>query len=789
MNKWSHSLSLRGNILSTVSLIALMVVSSPVDAQDDVSPKSTVPSQTGKEKIRKRKKNATPVSSMRQPEGTTEVPPVSVNAPAAPLMDGSAEAGYRVKESSAAGPIWGNLPLQDAPYSITVLPNALIQNTQAYKPEDIYKLLPQASNTQSSQNQDGAFSNPTVRGFGTGTSVDGLQGANSTPYGGANMALEDKESVQLLSGVNGFLYGNSTNLGGNIDYTMKRPTAAPLYTVTFGNNAGANWYVHGDFGGPINIAGLDPGVLGYRLNLAGQDGHTSIYNQTVKRLLLSGAFDIHLPGDILLQPYASHNYYKTNGLTRIVYTSLNPWPAPADPSNLSSPNWTEVATTTDTGGVKATWKANEIFTVRSEYQFNRSRYFYSAYTISSLQDYSGTLNVNSGGSGGAGTNIAYTHSGYAFLDADFATFGIKHKLTTGFSGNVVSQYSVYSAMTGIGGNLGTANFYTNSVAYFASPGYTYSCCGAGYVTSQTFQKNYFLGDQITALDDRLIILVGGNYTELGSNTFANGSTTPGYGVARLTPTASVVYKITPLISAYATYQQAVQNGQIVTSTAYRKYTNNGEILPPYLGEQYEAGVKATVGTNLLLGLAYFHITTGHIYAVNNNDGTYTLTKSGNETHQGVELTATGRLTNDWTLFGGLTAMDARVKGAIATPWQNGQIPANVSPVSAKLYTEYTIPLMAGLPDWLHGLTLIGGFYYTGPFNGSTPSSYANISKIIKLPSYATCDLGFRYDTMLDVHPFTLRFNVTNLTNHAYYTGSAMLEGPPRTYMATATIQW
>ena len=53
------------------------------------------------------------------------------------LFDGSAAAGYRVKETTAAGPIWGDLPLQDAPYSITVVPSAFIENLQAYQPEDV----------------------------------------------------------------------------------------------------------------------------------------------------------------------------------------------------------------------------------------------------------------------------------------------------------------------------------------------------------------------------------------------------------------------------------------------------------------------------------------------------------------------------------------------------------------------------------------------------------------------------------------------------------------------------
>ncbi len=736
-------------------------------------------------------------AQLAQAQDATPIPDVSVNAPATPLMDGSAAAGYRVKDTTASGPIWGDLPIQDAPYSITVVPSALIENTQSNQPEDIYKIIPQITNYHNDINSIGYAPAPLVRGFNVGFSMDGLSQIGTNVYGSQANALEDKESVQLLSGVNGFLYGNSTNLGGNLDLTLKRPTAAPYYSLTFGDNAGRNEYIHGDFGGPLAIPGLDPGILGYRLNLVGQDGHTSVENQTVKRGLASGAFDIHLPWDILVQLNASHNYYQTDGLTRFATTNLNPWPAPSDPSKSSNPNWTQAINMDDIGGVKVTWKPNEIFTIRSEYQYDRGRYAYPAETQSSVLNYNGTMSVSSTGSHGF---YQYTHSGYAFLDADFSTFGIKHKVTTGFSGNNVSLLIPQSFTRAAYYNYGTTNYYDSGAAGYPYPGDQYRINAfLPYVYSQTFQKNYFLGDRILAFDDRLIVLAGGNYTSVGSNSFSNTGTTPGYQFAAITPTVSVTYKVLPWLSTYASYQQAVQNARTVTNTATTRYTNVGTVLPPYLGIQYEAGVKTTVGTNLLLTAAYFHIVEEHQYDIANVDGTFTATESGNETHQGVEVTATGKLTDELTLFGGFTVMDPRIEGAISTPWQNGQLPAGVSPISAKLYAEYTLPFMAGMPEWLHHLTLIGGIYYTGPFNGSTPGCYAvgpgctfnsSIAGILKLPSYTTGDLGFRYDTKLYEHPFILRFNVTNITNHGYYDqAGALVEGLPRTFMATAEVKW
>ena len=105
-------------------------------------------------------------SAHAQDASATPVPDISVSAPpppespngaaaAGPFMDGSAAAGYRVKDTTAAGPIWGDLPLQDAPYSISVVPAPLIENLQAWQPEDLVKVIPQINDVLPNQNKGG----------------------------------------------------------------------------------------------------------------------------------------------------------------------------------------------------------------------------------------------------------------------------------------------------------------------------------------------------------------------------------------------------------------------------------------------------------------------------------------------------------------------------------------------------------------------------------------------------------------------------------------------------------
>ncbi|MGO9237368.1 MAG: hypothetical protein ACLP4V_26025 [Methylocella sp.] len=80
---------------------------------------------------------------------------------------------------------------------------------------------------------------------------------------------------------------------------------------------------------------------------------------------------------------------------------------------------------------------------------------------------------------------------------------------------------------------------------------------------------------------------------------------------------------------------------------------------------------------------------------------FTAKQAGNNFHKGIEITAQGNITQDPTLAGGFTGLDARVTDSLASPLLNGTVPANVSPLSGKLYAEYTIPFFDNY-SFLHG---------------------------------------------------------------------------------------
>ena len=179
------------------------------------------------------------------------------------LKDGSAADGYRSDEISSVGP-WQGRTLKETPYSINVVPESLIKNLQATSADQIYKLNPVMQFTRPTTQNDNAEA--AMRGFKNSTTArDGISRQKWNYSHG--VLMEETASVEILTGLSGFIYGVG-NIGGTINYVTKKPTAERLNSITLGNTSGSNVYIHGDFGGQFD----EQGAFGYRVNLVSQDG-------------------------------------------------------------------------------------------------------------------------------------------------------------------------------------------------------------------------------------------------------------------------------------------------------------------------------------------------------------------------------------------------------------------------------------------------------------------------------------------------------------------------------------
>jgi iron complex outermembrane receptor protein len=541
-----------------------------------------------------------------------------------------------------------------------------------------------------------------------------------------------------------------------VDYVLKRPTPEPYNSITVGDYGGDQGYVHGDFGGP-----LADGKFGYRINLVEQPrGDTAVSDQSLQRDLFSAAFDWHVTDKLLFQVETSHSDYHLDGQDAVIglATAVGRMPSAPDADKLHTPPYTYRDLTTDKGEANIKWDISDLFTVRTAYRYQDSQtdYLYSYAVRQPNGTYSQSLSKFA-------PYDMIEQGGYFFLDSHFDTAFIKHTLTAGFSGNFYEQRQYkdnFSSFTFNGLSL-------DALSDTPQPAWSAIGTKAMYTSSRTGYTNWSIGDDIK-ITDQWSALAGVNYAEIQSSNYNTSLVkTADYDKSAATPSVSLIYKPIPWISTYATYMEALQQGAIVGPG----YTNTGSILDPLISKQYEIGAKATVG-GILLTAALFQIDEANQYS-NNALPLPTYVQDGREVHKGMEFTATGKVTDRLTLWGGFTLFDATVERT-STPYVEGKKPTGTPEQYAKLYAEYNLP-------WIKGLTLQGGIYYTG-------TQYVDTLNTDELPPFVTEDVGARYETKIEGYPTIFRLYVTNVTNKSYWQDWRQV-GDPRSIALSMQVKF
>lgn len=683
------------------------------------------------------------------------LPDVNVNARAA-AQDGSAAAGYRTENVKNVGAL-GGMRLQDTPYSISVVSKEMLQNTQTTSTDDVFKRNP-FTQLYSPKNA-GYASAVAIRGFSSAGNLsianDGLR--YSTGFDAGNY-VEEMEQIEILTGLSGFLYGPASP-GGLVNYVLKRPTYERYNSVTLGNAGGDNYYLHGDFGGPID----DQGVFAYRVNVLTQDGETAIDMQKRRRQMITMALDWNVSDDLLIQFDASHKKSEVRGLNSYWYVNNGAdRPDAKDLSNdkLYSQKWAFSDTEQDRIGSRFNWRLDDVFTLRGALGYSEytEEYTYTGPTVYSSGVYTQPLYAF------APTDSAET-SAYLFLDSVFDTGTIGHKVTVGYQGNSVrtKQHEDHIPV-GYQWNSVVGTVPIGTSPQVDKPGYSIGN-KAQHISSTSSMDSFLIGDTIT-FNPQWSSVLGLVHSKIDTyaNDFVYGTGKTRYAKSETSPNVSLIYKPVDWLTTYATYIEGLQSG----GTAPDGVANlpRGTPLSPEVSEQYEIGAKAQLG-EALFTLALFNIDKPN-YITN-----FAYTPNGRQENYGLEFGVTGKVTRDLTLVGGITLLDPEVKKS-NSPEFEGKKPTNVASTLAKLYTEYDV-------NDLPGFALTGGAYYTG-------KQYADGANNYSLPSFTTFDAGARYRMPVADNTLTLRANVSNLANKEYWLNSYYL-GDPRTLTFSAQLEF
>ena len=678
------------------------------------------------------------------------------------IKDGSSEDGYINGGNTSIG-IWQNRTLQETPYSINVVSNDLIENLQATSTDQIFKINPLTKLWVSQAYNDTSF--VFMRGFKSARSSRNGLTRDSWDYGNS---MADVERVEVLTGVSGFLYGRGS-VGGMVNYVTKKPTEERLNSITLGNTSGSNMYLQGDFGGQID----SDGMFGYRFNVLTQEGTTAVEHQDAERDFISLVLDWQATDDLLLEVEGSHRTFQMNGRQAtwqletnddsITGQAIRPDANDIDSDKLWAQQWSTQKTTAERFGANIKWQLADNMLLRSAYQHE-----VIGATGANVDN---TLNVNGTYSqGGYSQNSAprthQTEAMYAYFDIDFSTGNIEHTLTAGVR-HRIGEYKHFDNWRSDYVETVT-NASLLEPVYVNEPQWSEHGQGNPYVKEDYRVTSYSIGDDIR-FNEQWSALIGINKTRILDKYYeSTGEVIADWTEDNdaITPTLSLLYQATETINTYVTYMEALEKGGYVEDDMYlgREVINYDATLDPAISKQLELGAKMQ-WDGMLLTAALFEIDKVlEYYTLINNDEQAEFVQDGRQVHRGLEFTATGKLTDNLTLVGGFTLLDAEVKKQEQNPWMEGKTPAVVAEEMFKLYGEYQL---SSVPE----LVLNAGFSYTG-------SSYGQLLdekyQQEQLDAYTLVDIGARYQLDIANTPITFRFNISNLTDERYWISGSML---------------
>ena len=661
-------------------------------------------------------------------------------------------------------------PLLDTPAAIAVFTDALIEDQHARLLSDVLK---NDASVGESYAPVGYYENFVVRGFSL-NSASSYKINGRTITGEQNVALENKQQVELLKGLSGLQSGVSEP-GGAVNYVTKR--AADVRSVTVSTDDRGSGYMAADVGGWFG----SEQQFGLRANVAHEDIHSWVDHANGQRDFASLAFDWNISPAALLQldvEYQNKEQRSVPGYQLLGGTEL---PRHASPKKLLAHQSGSKPVTIDSLTINGNFEYRFSDTWKGSLSASRSKVV--------IDDYSSFAWGCYGSDSCASTAVPnyFSPEGnydiYDFRSPDdtrrndevqaafsgtFDTASIGHELTVGTSAfrRVVDQRELINKM------IGTGNIDSEPVNFERYQGPVKD----SYRRLDSRQYGVFFNDLIS-FNEQWQTMIGGREVRLDEKTFdSNGDTTRHTQRYEFLPQAALIYKPVQNMTLYTRYSKGLSLGGEAPWFA----SNAFEILTPTVSRQIEAGLKYD-WQRISLSATLFQIRQAYQYSQPQNDGSFTFVQQGQQKNTGLELAANGWATERLQVAASVAAIRSRVTGS-GTPEYEGHQTINVPTLRASLYGDYALP-------WVEGLALLGGVQYSG-------KKYASQLGQTQADAYAIFNIGSRYSTRIDGYDTVFRLTVDNLFDKRYwrdvgeYMGdNYVFQGAPLTARLSASINF
>ena len=683
-----------------------------------------------------------------------------------------------VEQAGNAG-VLGKKLAEDVPFSIRSYNAALILNQQ---PQTLGQVLENDPTIRTTTGFGIAGELFVIRGFalaGDDIGYDGLYGIMPRQL----VAPELYESVHVLNGASAFLNGaapGGSGIGGSVNLIPKRAGADATTRATIG------FTEPGHIGGSFDVGRRfgQNNEWGFRINGTARRGDVSIDDEFRSTYVIGAGLDYN-SGPLRASLDIAYQRVKVSHFRpKLRINSLAVIPDAPDASTNYGQPW-QYTTLRDVFGQ-----------FRVEYDLAKDVMAYAAFGArdgSEVGVYSTPelINATTGDINVSGSFIPRTDNNEA------AMAGLRAKLS---SGGISHEFNIGGSMNWLV-NRNAFEFYTVSpernnlyALVEVTRSTTVSFIGGNlddpFPISRIRLGSVFASDTVGLWDDRILLTAGLRLQTITVKSYSNatGLLATEYTDDAVTPVIGLVVKPVAGLSLYANRIEAlVQGPQAPVSGANPAggaalpVTNAGEFLQPFVSEQYEIGGKLTLGA-MDVSLALFQIDreTAILRLDPSQPGTLEFGPFGVQRNRGVEFTLAGELTEGLRLIAGGSVIDAKLRRT-QNGVNEGKQAVGVPEYLLNANVEWDVP-------FIPALTLTGRLVHTG-------EQAANIGNTLFLEDWTRLDMGARYVAVVGGKPLTLRLNLDNVTDSAYWASAFdsfrpdLLLGAPRTFKASVTYDF
>ncbi len=679
-------------------------------------------------------------------------------------VQGLEESGYRTDSASVGG--FNEAPLLDTPASITVINAELIKDQQARL---LSEVLRNDASVGDSYAPVGYYENFVVRGFSL-NAASSYKINGRTITGEQNVALENKQQVEVLKGLAGLQSGISEP-SGVINYVTKRPE--DVRSVTVSTDDRGSGYIATDVGGWFG----SEQQFGLRANVAHEDLNAYVEHANGQRDFVSLAFDWNINPDAVLQLDAEYQNKQQRSVPGYQLLGGTEVPHDASPKKLLGHQSGSHQVGIDSLNLNG----------KFEYRFNdqwkgsvsaaRSKVVIDDYSSFAWGCYYvGSCNANTFSPQGDYDIYDYRSpddtrrddEAQAAMTGLFETGSLGHELTFGTS----AFRRVIDKRDAVNDYIGSGNI-NEDVPTFAPSDKPLS---DSHRNLDSRQYGLFVTDRIR-FNEQWQTILGGREVRLDEKAFdKNGDENRHTQQYVFLPQAALIYKPVDNISLYTRYSKGLSLG----GTAPWFATNSADTLAPTVSRQIEAGVKYD-WRRISFAAAVFQTRQAYQYSKPDGAGNFTYIQQGQQKNTGLELSANGWATDRLQIATSVAAIRARVNNSGTSDYEGHQA-INVPKLRASVYADYALP-------WVNGLAVLGGVQYSA-------KKYANRTGNVEVGDYAVVNVGSRYTTKVDGYETVFRLSVDNLFDKRYWRDAGeymgddyLFQGAPLTARLSASVNF